>query len=60
MGNPVVHFEIRAEDPDAAREFYGKLFGWTFPAGALALATNPVERAFLRRRLDEGRRSPAR
>ena len=33
MGNPVVHFEIRAEDPDAAREFYGKLFGWTYPAG---------------------------
>jgi len=27
---------------------------------ALALATNPVERAFLRRRLEEGRRSPAR
>ena len=25
---------------------------------ALALATNPVERAFLQRRLDEGRRSP--
>ena len=35
MGNPVVHFEIRAEDPDAAREFYGKLFGWTFPAGGI-------------------------
>ena len=33
MGNPVVHFEIRAEDPDAARDFYGKLFGWTYPAG---------------------------
>ena len=35
MGNPVVHFEIRAEDPDAAREFYGSLFGWTFPAGGI-------------------------
>ena len=33
MGNPVVHYEIRAQDPDAAREFYGKLFGWTYPPG---------------------------
>ena len=32
MANQVVHYEIRARDPDAAREFYGKLFGWTFPA----------------------------
>ena len=31
MGSPVVHYEIRAADPDAARAFYGKLFGWTFP-----------------------------
>jgi predicted enzyme related to lactoylglutathione lyase len=28
-----VHFEIRAEDPDAARHFYGELFGWQFPEG---------------------------
>ena len=33
MGNPVVHYEIRAQDPDAARAFYGKLFGWTYPPG---------------------------
>lgn len=33
--NPVVHFEIRASDPDAARRFYGELFGWTFPDGGL-------------------------
>ena len=33
--NPVVHFEIRSEDPDAARSFYGELFGWTFPDGGL-------------------------
>src|SRR5471032_2786243 len=33
MGNPVVHYEIRARDPDAARAFYGKLFGWTYPPG---------------------------
>jgi len=31
MGNPVAHVEIRAKDADAAREFYGKLFSWTFP-----------------------------
>lgn len=32
----MVHFEIRADDPDAARDFYGKLFGWTFPAGGIS------------------------
>jgi uncharacterized protein len=31
MGNPVVHFEVRARDADAARDFYGKLFDWSFP-----------------------------
>jgi len=35
VGNPVVHFEIRSADPDATREFYGKLFGWTFPEGGM-------------------------
>jgi predicted enzyme related to lactoylglutathione lyase len=35
MVHPVVHFEVRATDPDAAREFYGALFGWTFPDGGL-------------------------
>jgi len=35
MGNPVVHFEIRSMDPDAARAFYGELFGWTFPPGGV-------------------------
>jgi uncharacterized protein len=33
MGNPIVHFEIRSDDPDAARDFYARLFGWTYPAG---------------------------
>ena len=33
MASPVVHFEIRSADPDATREFFGKLFGWTFPDG---------------------------
>jgi predicted enzyme related to lactoylglutathione lyase len=35
MPNPVVHFEIRTADPDAARSFFGKLFGWTFPDGGM-------------------------
>jgi uncharacterized protein len=34
MANPVVHFEIRSEDPDATRAFFGDLFGWTYPEGA--------------------------
>ncbi len=34
MGHPVVHYEIRAKDPDAARTFYGELFGWTFADAA--------------------------
>ena len=29
MGNAIVHFEIRSEDADATREFYGSMFGWT-------------------------------
>ena len=35
MASPVVHFEIRSADPDATREFFGKLFGWTFPDGGI-------------------------
>jgi predicted enzyme related to lactoylglutathione lyase len=30
MGDPIVHFEIRSSDPEAGREFYHDLFGWTF------------------------------
>ena len=33
MGNPIVHFEIRSSDPDAARAFYAELFGWAYPPG---------------------------
>lgn len=33
MTHPVVHFEIRSSDPDAARAFFGPLFGWDFAAG---------------------------
>jgi uncharacterized protein len=34
MAHPVVHAEIRSSDPDAAREFFGELFGWTYSEGA--------------------------
>lgn len=30
MGNPIVHFEIRTQDPAAGRDFYSELFGWNF------------------------------
>jgi hypothetical protein len=28
MGHPVVHTEIRSQDPDATRQFFADLFGW--------------------------------
>ena len=31
MMHPVVHAEIRSSDPDGTREFFGELFGWTYP-----------------------------
>ena len=34
MSHPVVHAEIRSADPDATREFFGLMFGWTFTDGA--------------------------
>jgi len=35
MPSPIVHAEIRSTDPDATRAFFGSLFGWTFPEGAI-------------------------
>jgi len=35
MSNPIVHAEIRSTDPDATRAFFGSLFGWKFPEGAM-------------------------
>ena len=35
MSNPIVHAEIRSSDPDATRAFFGALFGWKFPEGAI-------------------------
>src|SRR2546423_6602734 len=28
MAHPVIHAEIRSEDPDATRRFFADLFGW--------------------------------
>ena len=30
MAHPI-HCEIRSADPDATRDYFGKLFGWTYP-----------------------------
>ena len=36
MPHPVIHAEIRSEDPDATRKFFADLFGWKVAAeGAL-------------------------
>jgi predicted enzyme related to lactoylglutathione lyase len=33
MAHPVIHAEIRSADPDATREFFGQLFGWSYSEG---------------------------
>jgi hypothetical protein len=33
MSQPVVHFEIMGNTPDALRDYYGGLFGWKFNTG---------------------------
>ena len=41
-GNTVAWFEIGTPDVDAAKAFYGQLFGWSFaPDGAYTHATAP-------------------
>ncbi|MGE0599409.1 MAG: VOC family protein [Dehalococcoidia bacterium] len=32
---PVVHWEIRAKDPDKMSEFYSKMFNWDITTGAI-------------------------
>ena len=34
MAHPVIHAEIRSADPDATRDFFAALFGWTYADGA--------------------------
>jgi uncharacterized protein len=33
MDHPVIHAEIRSADPDATRDFLGRLFGWSYSGG---------------------------
>jgi hypothetical protein len=35
MPHPIVHAEIRSKDPDATRQFFGELLGWTYDPGAV-------------------------
>ena len=34
MSHPVIHAEIRSQDPDATRAFFAELFGWRYSDGA--------------------------
>ena len=34
VSHPVIHAEIRSTDPDATRDFFSALFGWTYSDGA--------------------------
>ena len=34
MAHPVIHAEIRSQDPDATRAFFAELFGWKYSDGA--------------------------
>jgi catechol 2,3-dioxygenase-like lactoylglutathione lyase family enzyme len=48
MAHPVVHAEIRSQDPDATRRFFADLFGWKIASGAPFPATRlltPARRA---------------
>ena len=35
MPHPVVHFEIRSQDPDATRNFFAELFDWQYSDGGI-------------------------
>jgi hypothetical protein len=34
MAHPVIHAEIRSQNPDTTRVFFAELFGWTYSDGA--------------------------
>jgi hypothetical protein len=35
MSNPLCHFELMTADPARCREFYGKVFDWTFDSSSM-------------------------
>jgi uncharacterized protein len=49
MGQPVVHFEVVAQDPAKLRDYYSKLFGWEIDAnnpmgyGMVTRESNPTK-----------------
>ena len=54
--NPVVHSEIRSDNPDEARPFYGELFGWTFPEGGMPATPTSTRECRTRSRAGSARR----
>ena len=63
MGQPVVHFEVIGQDPEALRSYYGELFGWEFDtSGSVSPAVSePANYGFVaaRRRTIRGWRRRA-
>jgi uncharacterized protein len=49
MAGTLVHFELPADDPERAKEFYAELFGWSFREGA-----GPVEYHMLEEGIEPG------
>ena len=51
--DPVVHFEIPADDRERAQQFYGSVFAWTFEESPfedgiyLSAITSPVDEEFM-------------
>jgi uncharacterized protein len=39
MPNPFVHVELNTTNPDQAKGFYGKLFGWNFADAEMPVGT---------------------
>src|SRR4051812_16667094 len=62
MANSVVHFEIFASNVERAREFYERVFGWTFEVGGPdfhLIVTGPEQDPGLRQGLLAKRSGPA-
>ena len=58
MAHPVIHAEIRSQDPDATRAFFAELFGWTYSDGAFPGYTIVEPSSSAARRSSRRRRYP--
>jgi uncharacterized protein len=49
MPQPVVHFEIIGQDPDALRSYFGALFGWEYdvPSPVAGEVSDPDQYGFV-------------